>query len=116
MSEAYPEKDNSELNDLWVQYQVKRVGNNANIEMHIQHLINLYALTGYGQSYINKAKSQLERKYAKFLMVNNRAEGSIKIRSTKAIVKDEILGNGISGFGGHWSTKNSNKYKAYYKI
>ena len=117
MSEVYPDKtkiDLSNLENMWIQYQVRHINNDKHVEEHIQHLINLYALTGYGQVYINKTSAQLERKYAKFLMVNNRAEQNIRIRSTKEIVKNEILGSQSSGFIGRTTSKN--KYSASYRV
>lgn len=113
VSEAYPEKDKAGLEDLYQQYQIEHINNNPIVEEHIQHLINLYALTGYGQAYINKAQGIIERKFAKFLMVNNRAEGVIKIRSTKAIVKDSIFGN-KGGFAFRKTSKG--KFDIHYHI
>lgn len=119
MSEIYPhKKDLDELEALWVHYQENHIGNDTEVETHIQHLINLYSLTGYGQTYIKKLKNKnvLERKYAKFLMVNDRGQGKIYIRSTDAIIKNEIFGEGTSHFSGHVSNKDNNKYKAYYNV
>lgn len=115
MSEAYPEKQGKDLQALYTQYQVRQIGNDPVVESHIQHLINLYALTGYGQTYINKAQGVIERKFARFLMVNNRAEGSIKIRSTKALVKESILAGGAGGFASRYS-QSKQRYDVHFNI
>lgn len=115
ISEAYPNYNKNELEGLWQKYQIDHIGNNEVVEEHLQHLINLYALTGYGQAYINKAKGIIERKYARFLMMNNRSAKEIKIQSTKKIVLDELMGNGVSGFGSRFS-QSKQKYEITYNV
>lgn len=115
VSEAYPDYNKEELEGLWQKYQIDHIGNDAVVEQHLQHLINLYALTGYGQAYINKAKGVIERKYARFLMMNNRSSQEIKIQSTKKIVLDELMGNGASGFGSRFS-QSKQKYDITYTV
>lgn len=114
VSEAYPNYNKNELEGLWQKYQVDHIGNDAAVEEHLQHLINLYALTGYGQAYINKAKGAIERKYARFLMMNNRSANEIRIQSTKKIVLDELM-NGSSGFGSRFS-QSKQKYEVTYHV
>lgn len=112
MSETYPKLTKESLESL--QFQFKNMENGEIVEEHLTHLIKLYALTGYGQAYINRTKEILERKYARFLMVNNRAAQEIKIRSTLAIARDEIFGTGASGFITRKTSKG--KYETVYNI
>lgn len=114
MSEAKPKLEKKGLEDLWKIYQIERKNNDPIVETHIQHLINVYALTGYGQTYINKAKQELERKFARFLMLNNIPAQEIKIQSTKKIVVDTILRGDSAGFASRITS--SNKYHITYTM
>ena len=49
----------------------------------MSHLINLYALTGYGQVYIDK---QAISQFANYLFYNNPSKQKIYVFSTKQIV------------------------------
>ena len=116
MSEAYPRKtDVNSLKKLYNDYYQERSKQaDAEITNHINHLINAYALTGYGQAYYTRGDAAaIEKKYAKFLMINNRAAQQIIIRSTGDIVLNEILkGSGSLNAGfAHRKTSSSTKYR-----
>ena len=114
ISEIYPKASKQQLEKKYEKYQIKKIGTNLEVEEHLQHLINLYALTGYGQVYIDKAHQELIRKYAKFLAINNRETHTIIIRSTAEIAQQEIFAdNGKSGFASRLTSKN--KYAVSYK-
>lgn len=115
ISEIYPEMTKETLESSWEYYNFEHLYENPEIENHLQHLINLYALTGYGQAYIDRAKNTIVRKYAKFLMVNNRSKGEIKIQSTKSIIYNELIKNTTNNnFTSHLNKKN--KYSTYYNL
>lgn len=73
----------------------------AEMQKHIDHISYLYALTGYGQTYIFKniknTKARLEKQYAKFLMYNNAKAKIIKIKSTNEIIKNMLEGSSAYG-------------------
>lgn len=116
MSEAYPKKKSAkELQQMYQDYyEAKTKAADAEVSTHISHLVNAYALTGYGQAYYSKGDAAaIEKKYAKFLMVNNRAAQQIAIRSTGDIIKNEIFTaqNTIGAGFGQRITSSSTKYR-----
>lgn len=91
----------------------------ADIEAHLTHIAQLYALTGYGQTYLktDNLTGDLIKKYARFLAINNRKERKIIIRSTAEIVANEILNSsGANQIIGWTSSRNDKYYKAYYNM
>ena len=88
LSETYPRMSKESLDSYT---NVLSMTLNNDLEQHILHLSYIYALTGYGQVYIDHINMEVERKYAKYLMYNNRAERKIVIKSTKDILNQLVF-------------------------
>lgn len=85
-SKLYPDKTEPRLHFEYETYFSLSKGNEA-INTHMSHLINLYALTGYGQVYIDKqAKEEIISQFANYLFYNNPSKQKIYVFSTKQIV------------------------------
>ena len=85
MTELYPNMKQETINNFF------KYNHGEQEEQHLSHLMNLYALTGYGQVYIDKMRHTLERKYAKYLMYNNNAAQKIIVRTTNSIIQNSIF-------------------------
>lgn len=105
MTELYPNMKQKTINNFF------KYNHGEQEEQHLSHLMNLYALTGYGQVYIDKMRHTLERKYAKYLMYNNSAAQKIIIRTTNSIIQNSIF-NKKTNSNAFSSRLKSNK-KAY---
>lgn len=84
-------------------YETQELVSDHIVGTHLNHFMNIYALSGYGQVYITE--TDLERKYAKFLMYNNTKEQVIKILSTNQIIRESIFDNegDLGAFSTRWS-------------
>ena len=89
MSENGEFFNNEDINNL-----LTALSEDVEMQKHINHISYLYALTGYGQTYIFKnvknTKAKLEKQYAKFLMYNNAKAQIIKVKSTNEIIKNML--------------------------
>lgn len=80
------QRDVKKINDSYTNILKPKLSD-ENILPHIEHIVNLYALTGMGQVYINKVtKQMIESKLgAKFFMVNQRASKKIYVIPTSSL-------------------------------
>lgn len=84
---------------------------------HLEHVFQIYALTGYGQSIINNAGEIVMQNYSRFLFYNNPTAKTIIVKSTKQIIQDEILTqSAFVSFYSKQSLKNKNVTKIKYRF
>jgi hypothetical protein len=90
MTELYKKYTPTAINTMYNEYYAHKILDSHEIvDAHLNHIMNIYALTGYGQIYITQ--EELERKYAKFLMYNNTEKKIIKVISTHQIIADNVF-------------------------
>lgn len=79
-------RDVKKINKSYENYLLQHVSDENGLQ-HIQHIVNIYALTGMGQVYIDRAKhTMVESKLgAKFLMVNQRKAKKVYIIPTSSV-------------------------------
>lgn len=108
----------SAASQLYENYFIKKtMPPDENVMLHLEHIFQIYALTGYGQSAINDAGEIVMQNYSRFLFYNNPSAKKIIVKSTKQIIQDEILTqSAFASFYSRQSSKNKNVTKIKYRF
>lgn len=116
MNTLYPNKTSAEINSLFSDYYETKTKHSVfDVDSHLGHMMSLYALTGYGQTYITA--NALEKKYATFLMYNNTQKEVIKIYATHSLIQDSLFNDSKSkDFAGEWSKSKPNIARIYLNL